>query len=61
MIDYFIKINYSGRPLNHIQKYVNDLWNKYDTDKDGFLTYFETKPFYEELCLHRKDLRLLTS
>ena len=46
MIDYFTLINYSGKPVQNILEYVNDVFAKYDLDKDNFLTVEETAEFY---------------
>ncbi len=65
MFNYFVGINYSGKPheINHlqvlkIQAFVDNLWRKYDKDKDGFLELQETKIFYQELVINRRDLKL---
>ena len=46
MIDYFTLINYSGKPVQHVLEYVNEIFAKYDLDQDGFLTVEETAGFY---------------
>jgi hypothetical protein len=58
MMVYFDKINYSGRALLHIKNYVEEIWAKFDADKDGTLTLEETLPFFLDLVSHRKDLNL---
>lgn len=58
MMNYFDSINYSGRALLHVKNYVDEIWMKYDADKDGYLNLNETLPFFLELVANRKDLNL---
>ena len=46
MIEYFTHINYSGKPVQNILSYVNEIYHKFDTDQDGFLTVEECEGFY---------------
>ena len=41
-----------------IKNYVDEIWQKYDIDRDGHLTIDETLPFFLDLVANRKDLNL---
>lgn len=43
---YFSQIHYSGKAIISIQSLVDELWFKYDSDRDGHLTHRETLPFF---------------
>ncbi len=60
MMIYFALINYSGMALLQIKDYCDEIWKKYDTDKDGFLVLEETLPFFIDLVQNKKDLNLST-
>lgn len=42
MMEYFTSIQYSGKPVQNILSYVNEIFKEYGREKDGFLTFVET-------------------
>ena len=41
--------------LDHI---IEDVWTKFDLDKNGTINFAESLPFYKELIANRADLGL---
>ncbi len=56
MMEYLTSIRYSGKPVQNILSFVNEIYQEFDEDKDGFLTLEETEKFYMKLVSQRTDL-----
>jgi Ca2+-binding EF-hand superfamily protein len=42
--------------MSDIVAYVNEIWNLYDTDHDGFLSFLETRGLFSDIVRAKPEL-----